>query len=424
MKKNKQIFIYIALAAILLYACQTPQKLVQIRELAKIYNPGQTHLHPQFNIIHTDSVISNLIVKIFPNELLFNNANTDLELRAELLIKYTVVTVKDNQTIPYDTGSFTYQLQKNQIKDRFFAQIPFKASLGQLYNIKVTITDLNRQSSYTNYLTVDKKTRYSSQNFMIIDQEDHYPLSPPYTIANKLVRIKYTYDIPDSIFISFFKFNPNAPKITNAINHHPEEPDSILHVPFSEQTPFALYNEGIYFFQIDTAFQEGLTLLNLGQYYPKILHNSQMLPPLQYITNNFEYLNLKNQKNQKLALDNFWLSKTSNIERAREMIRIYYNRVYFSNYYFTSDRDGWKTDRGMVYIVYGPPEAIYKTPVSEEWLYFRGTKTEPVKFVFYLNNNPYTLNDYKLNRAESNTAEWRKAQQQWQTGSLFYMADN
>ena len=58
------------------------------------------------------------------------------------------------------------------------------------------------------------------------------------------------------------------------------------------------------------------------------------------------------------------------MEQAKELIRIYYNRVFFSNYYFTSDREGWKTDSGMIFIVYGPPNTFYKSEDEEKWGYF------------------------------------------------------
>jgi GWxTD domain-containing protein len=36
----------------------------------------------------------------------------------------------------------------------------------------------------------------------------------------------------------------------------------------------------------------------------------------------------------------------------------YYRRIAYANEHFASDRPGWRTDRGYVYIVYGPPDQI------------------------------------------------------------------
>ena len=62
----------------------------------------------------------------------------------------------------------------------------------------------------------------------------------------------------------------------------------------------------------------------------------------------------------KVALDDFWIKCGGNIDKARELIRIYYTRVFYSNYYFTSYKEGWRSERGMIYIIYGPPDKVYK----------------------------------------------------------------
>ncbi len=44
----------------------------------------------------------------------------------------------------------------------------------------------------------------------------------------------------------------------------------------------------------------------------------------------------------------------------------YYNRVAFTNQHFGHYIDGWKTDRGMVYIIFGPPDYIDRHPLDVE----------------------------------------------------------
>lgn len=53
----------------------------------------------------------------------------------------------------------------------------------------------------------------------------------------------------------------------------------------------------------------------------------------------------------------------------------HYRRMAFSNAHFAEKMPGWKTDRGRVYIVYGPPDSIIKhsslgtNPPEEVWSY-------------------------------------------------------
>ena len=95
-----------------------------------------------------------------------------------------------------------------------------------------------------------------------------------------------------------------------------------------------------------------------------------------------EYRQILSSQKIKLEIDNFWLKTSGSTERARELIKIYYNRVKYANEYFTSDREGWKTDRGMIYVLFGPPAKLYKSDNEEKWVYIQNNLEVP--FVFAL----------------------------------------
>ena len=72
----------------------------------------------------------------------------------------------------------------------------------------------------------------------------------------------------------------------------------------------------------------------------------------------------------------FWKKRdpTPESERNEEMEQ-YYLRVVFANKNFSHYTDGWKTDRGMVYIMFGPPSNVDRHPFDsdakpyETWFY-------------------------------------------------------
>lgn len=43
----------------------------------------------------------------------------------------------------------------------------------------------------------------------------------------------------------------------------------------------------------------------------------------------------------------------------------HYRRLAFANEHFAAGVPGWKTDRGRIYIIYGPPDRIEAAPVPE-----------------------------------------------------------
>jgi GWxTD domain-containing protein len=77
------------------------------------------------------------------------------------------------------------------------------------------------------------------------------------------------------------------------------------------------------------------------------------------------YAKLSNPKDQDQFIEQFWLSRdptpgTPENEYKEE----HYRRIAYANQHFAASVAGWKTDRGRIYIVYGPPDEIKDRPVS------------------------------------------------------------
>ena len=78
-----------------------------------------------------------------------------------------------------------------------------------------------------------------------------------------------------------------------------------------------------------------------------------------------------------------------------ELMEEYYRRVAFSIEAFTVVQDGWKTDRGMIYILFGPPDEIQRGPFEVDrkpyqvWEYYRIGK----QFIF---RDETGFGDYRL----------------------------
>ena len=56
------------------------------------------------------------------------------------------------------------------------------------------------------------------------------------------------------------------------------------------------------------------------------------------------------------------------MERARSLIKTYYSRVEKANEMFTSHVEGWKTDRGMISIIF-ILQAMLENQNAEVWYY-------------------------------------------------------
>jgi len=141
---------------------------------------------------------------------------------------------------------------------------------------------------------------------------------------------------------------------------------------------------------------------------------AQALAPLRYLSTEQEFEKLLAYVDYKTAVDSFWLERSSfKPERAKNMIKRYYSRVQEVNRIFSSYQEGWKTDRGLIYIIYGPPSEVYRNDEEEEWVYGERGNPLSIRFYFYKVDNPFTDNDYTLERSPVYKSSWFIAIENW-----------
>ncbi|MBK8808103.1 MAG: GWxTD domain-containing protein [Bacteroidales bacterium] len=185
---------------------------------------------------------------------------------------------------------------------------------------------------------------------------------------------------------------------------------------------FKTENEGLYFFYTDSTKENGFTLLCKDSLFPNQSTAVQMLEPLIYLNREINIDSLKNsQIGSKLELDKFWyFLANQNIEIAKEIIRVFYNRVYLSNIYFTDYKEGLKTDKGMIFIILGLPNSIRYKKNNEEWIYENRYEPENnVSFIFENNETVNLNNSWLLKRNESYRRIWNEAIKSWKKGQVF-----
>jgi GWxTD domain-containing protein len=180
------------------------------------------------------------------------------------------------------------------------------------------------------------------------------------------------------------------------------------------KTPFFIPEKtGFYFFQPDTSILQGPSLFRMDPGFPKVTQHSLMLDALKYITSAREFQQLKSYNYPKVAVDSFWIVNAGRPDLATELIRKYYLRVETANKLYTSYTDGWKTDRGMIYIVIGKPSKVFRSFEQEVWIYGEYDDPRALKFYFNKAQNPFTDNDYVLVRNQYYKSVWYQNVQIW-----------
>lgn len=178
-------------------------------------------------------------------------------------------------------------------------------------------------------------------------------------------------------------------------------------------TNFVIKEAGLYYVQTDTASTCGIYINCFDFDFPTLTNLDQLTESTRYITRNSEYIKVTRSIEKKLALDEFWLERTKNDKvRAKELIKTYYNRVQYANTYFTTYKEGWKTDRGIIYIIFGKPNRIQKSTTREYWEYSNGQGRESAPFYFLADAN----GQYSLQRLPYLEKYWKAQVYEWRKG--------
>lgn len=237
------------------------------------------------------------------------------------------------------------------------------------------------------------------------------PYLRPYLKKNDTITVRYQ---PDPLYVQVFKreFPPALPPfITEERKLYPADTSfTILTGDYSCFSDTGTIQS--YIFSCKDSVP-GPFLFCGKNSFPDISLPEEMVKPLTYLLPESQF-NQISRKKDKTTIDSVWLTIAGSEERGRELIKGYYSRVEASNHYFTTFREGWKTDQGMLYILFGPPHEVYRHMKSEEWIYheFLGKGS----YTFYFERN--SSGELVLHRKPEYEKIWKEAIKQWRSGII------
>ncbi|MDB5270507.1 MAG: hypothetical protein JWP58_3547 [Hymenobacter sp.] len=152
--------------------------------------------------------------------------------------------------------------------------------------------------------------------------------------------------------------------------------------------------------------------------YPALTTASELIEPLRYLTTSQERQRLTDAPDPKRAVDKFWLDiAKGNQRQGKELIRQYYARVTAANRLFAAHKAGWLTDRGLLYVVLGPPPSVRRLFNGEErWFYSDGgLGGGPITYTFRPRPSTFAPDYYELVRRPEYELLWYAAVEKWRT---------
>lgn len=411
----------ILLLSAFMTACVTVQPVSnQQSNYAYHYNPSQNTIRPQFLIVNESETTARLYLKINTKELRYSKANSDGEYRAELRYSYLIVPSFEDRTV-IDSSSNSINVRYIQGSNRLVTYFDIHPDYLKEYIVYIKLTDeLSGQQSkhFLRGLNIKTDNRCS---YLIKDTQGQ-PHFDPYIKKGDTIAIQKLTDIPTRIFVKYYsnEFPPAyAPFNTEVEPVNDPLPEKIYSIPVSHYNArFIPEKKGLYLFTTDTSDSGGYLLFAGDRDYPEFIKSEQLIAPLQYITKKEEYDSIRLADNKKLEIDKFWLKAAGNKDKARQLIRVWYTRAKYANHYFTSYKEGWKTDRGMVFMLFGPPDILNYDDKGERWTY-RSKSNQLREFVFVKKNAYTSRTDYSLKRSLSYANVWYLAADSWRNGMIY-----
>ena len=247
----------------------------------------------------------------------------------------------------------------------------------------------NRFNPITTY-TVPSKIDSLKLDFQVTNND----VDDPLTINARL--LEYPADTSYARPMNFNNYSPSSLPYIGVDMRRAEEIDTNvrrLDQPGSVLIEFKypLLDRGTYRFEVETTDQDGETIYRardfsvVSENYPSIMTARELAEPLIYLMDRRDHermMEIQNPDSLKEAVDRFWLSNVQNMNEARSVINLYYERVEQANKQFTTFKEGWKTDMGMIYILFGPPWYVDRYLNTMEWSYSYDRNDPEYNFTF------------------------------------------
>ncbi|HRH67516.1 MAG TPA: GWxTD domain-containing protein [Bacteroidia bacterium] len=403
---------------ILLVGCFGARDLSN-ENLSSVYRSSEQVFHPEFNVYQLSDSVARITIRILPSEFLFVRQPDDLfkaflKLETRLVESYESPAIMDSVTLFESID----MMEKGGTKQITF---DFKSKAKGSFLLNFLVTDQNKNYQEDFFVNFDNSDSLNRQCFLVTSGNNE-TVFRNYITAGDTIHLHYRDSATKYLWCKYYHRDfglappPFSFDVREDFNYHA---DSSFRVDLTDTSGLTLTAEGFYHFQADSNSKSGLTLFRFNGGFPAITTPQQMFHAMRYLTTKREFEDIQSKPNLKAGMDAFWLDRGGNAERTRLLIRKYYTRVQEANKYFTSFTEGWRTDRGMLYIIFGSPNTIYRSALSESWIYGTPNSNLSLNFFFVKVNNPFSDNDFTLSRSPIYEGSWYRAVEVWRQGRAY-----
>lgn len=290
---------------------------------------------------------------------------------------------------------------------------------------EITVVDVLRNASWSTRRTLAPLDRWGSEDVLVWSFAENWPLAGEQAQTGDTLLL----NLPP--LVSQSNAQPAVWDMSNAIppTNLPPPPYSSARLRWDTLRPLPMGS-----LEADSLIvllvPEGTTLLQLSgtplalrfhgrsANFPELVEAEELIAPLRYIASRSEFQRLQNAEHPKLALDQFWLACGTSAEAAKGLLNTYYSRVEEANVAFSGLVEGWRTDRGMIHVVFGVPQRIRRDSWNEYWIYGEEGTANALTFHFRRRSNALDDNLFELQRSIQFRSVWDRGISNWRNGRV------
>lgn len=408
------------------HGCATTAPLASKDNFSYLYGKSSAQLPLQARVHHIGPDLSRVYYSLNTTDLLYKSDGTGGPFHASVRISYESYDSFGSKVL-LDSASTIIDDESTEPSEekQLIGSMDLRRNERRSFVLKLMARDLNRDAASTLYLRVERDDVDDRQYFMPVDSSHGLPLFTDH-FKGGAVRIRCEVCAGDTLFVQRSAPRTSLPPPVFSTQATPEaagpaKPDSTFSVLVDANGHFVidLDRPGAYRINGDTARSTGYTMHAGAEAYPIVVSPADLLPPLRYITSNQEFERISRATDLRGAVEHFWIDAAGDHERGREAIRIFYGRVENANRHFTGEAEGWRTDRGLVHIIFGVPTTIYRTDQGETWIFGEENNLMSLSFNFVRRNGSANENDLVLQRDPLLKGAWYRNVESWRNGRVY-----
>lgn len=346
-------------------------------------------------------------------EISFNKGNIfdDYHFIYELHESYHKLDIIESDTL--DIENYIVAIKSNKIFTYFKLPGDDKTDIAI---IKV----INKKTGidYVYDIPLIKDYNFSTDGLIFYGEDGLTPYLNSFINKEQSIRVKSITNFDGPVFVYYYSqyFDEAVPPMIIKDERAAKELRIDSTFTIQQNDLFVFKNEGLYFFQKDSSSANGIGIRVQDPFYPLVKSFDKVLDPLIYISTRSETDAIRIAPNPNDAFEQYWMKLTKIPSLATSTVRKYYERVEGANYLFTNFEEGWKSDMGLIYIIYGPPNDVYKSEEIIDWVYNRDLTMPTIRFSFYKVKNVFTDHHYRLLRKKNYDKNWFKSVELWRKG--------